>query len=371
MSLAVDVRRRRGDFALDVRFEASAQLTALFGRSGSGKTTLMNLVAGLDRPDEGRIAVAGAAFADRERRVFLPPHRRRVGVVFQDARLFPHMSVRANLRYAGWFSGRRGATEAAFNRIVDLLGIGHLLARRPATLSGGERQRVAIGRALLSEPRLLLMDEPLASLDEARKAEILPYLERLRDEALVPILYVSHSPLEVLRLAGDMLVLDAGRLVAQGPPATVLGRLDLLPDGADAEPGRPLDTVLEAHDAAYGLSVLRFGTARLFVPQLSVGAPGDPVRVRVRARDVMLSRERPVGISALNVLPVRVAAIRPEAAGRSVEVVLDCAGRELAARVTLKSSDAMELRVGLALFAVVKAVSFERGGGAPPAAMPA
>ncbi|GGE10021.1 molybdenum import ATP-binding protein ModC [Aureimonas endophytica] len=362
MSLQIDIRQRLGAFRLEARFETSARLTALFGRSGSGKTSLVNLLAGLARPDEGRIAMGDAVFVDTSTRRFLPAHRRRVGYVFQDARLFPHLSVRHNLLYGRWFARRRDMAARAgqdeFDRIVELLGIAPLLARRPAGLSGGERQRVAIGRALLSHPRLLLMDEPLAALDEARKAEILPYLERLRDEAAIPILYVSHSVTEVLRLAADMVVLEAGRVVAQGPPAEIMRRLDLLPSAYESESGRDLVVTVEGEEPRYGLTVLALGEARLFVPRLAA-APGASLRLRVRARDVMLALEAPTGISALNVLPATVVGFSPDGAS-GMELRLDCAGQELLSRITLKSFEALELRVGSPVHAVLKAVSFDR-----------
>ncbi|TXN60485.1 molybdenum ABC transporter ATP-binding protein, partial [Methylobacterium sp. WL6] len=226
MTLDVAVALRRGAFTLDAAFAAGAGLTALFGRSGSGKTTLIDLIAGLSRPDRGRIVVAGETLVDTDRRIALPVHRRRIGLVFQDARLFPHLSVRSNLGYGRFFAGRR-AERAEHDAVVDMLGIGHLLDRQPAGLSGGERQRVAIGRALLARPRLLLMDEPLAALDEARKGEILPYIERLRDEAGIPIVYVSHAVGEVARLANTVVVLEAGRVAAAGPAEAILRRADL------------------------------------------------------------------------------------------------------------------------------------------------
>ena len=191
MTLSVDIHHRVGDFALEARFESAGRLTALFGPSGSGKSTLINLIAGLIPPGRGRIAIDGRVLVDTAARIFVPVHRRRIGMVFQDARLFPHMSVAGNLRYGRWFTPS-SERYAKMDAVIDLLGIAHLLDRRPAKLSGGEKQRVAIGRALLASPRLLLMDEPLASLDEARRAEILPYIERLRDGAGVPILLVTE-----------------------------------------------------------------------------------------------------------------------------------------------------------------------------------
>ena len=203
MSLAIDIALSRPGFTLEVAFDSPGGVTALFGRSGAGKSTIAGMLAGLIRPDRGRITVDGDVLVDRSAGIFVPPHRRRIGSVFQDGRLFPHLSVRRNLLYGAWFAGRR-VTGRPLDDIVDLLGIGPLLDRRPATLSGGEKQRVAIGRALLMGPRLLVLDEPLAALDQARKDEILPYLERLRDETRLPMVYVSHSRDEVVRLADQI-----------------------------------------------------------------------------------------------------------------------------------------------------------------------
>jgi molybdate transport system ATP-binding protein len=213
--LAVDIERRLGDFAIKVAFESKGSVTALFGSSGSGKTSIVNMVAGLIKPDRGRIALDDTVLFDSKERVNVPMHRRRIGYVFQEGRLFPHLSVGANLDYGRRMS-RLPRDEAEQRRIVDLLNIGHLLDRRPGKLSGGERQRIAVGRALLTRPRLLLLDEPLASLDSARKREILPYLVRLRDEAKVPMVYVSHQPGELRRIAETVVWLDAGRVMKTG-----------------------------------------------------------------------------------------------------------------------------------------------------------
>lgn len=221
MSLRVEARLRLGDFRLDVAFAEAGPVTALFGPSGSGKTTVASLVAGLLRPEEGRIEVDGETLTGTAPRVFVPPYRRRIGYVFQDARLFPHLSVRSNLLYGRWLAPR-GVPRVALEPVVAMLGLGELLARRPGGLSGGERQRVAIGRALLCGPRLLVLDEPLASLDGARKAEILPYLDRLKASG-VPMLYVSHAADEVRRLADGVVRLEAGRVAARGTPDEVLG----------------------------------------------------------------------------------------------------------------------------------------------------
>lgn len=218
MSLDIAVRHRNGDFTLDLAFRSDARITALFGPSGSGKSTLLNVIAGLTAPDEARVAADGRVLVDTASGIAVPVHRRRVGYVFQDARLFPHLTVARNLTYGRWFT-HRAERYGSFDEIVDLLGIRPLLARRPATLSGGEKQRVAIGRALLASPRLLLMDEPLASLDAARKAETLPYLERLRDDLSIPMVYVSHSLDEVRRLTDAIVHLDGGRLASPLPSA--------------------------------------------------------------------------------------------------------------------------------------------------------
>ena len=213
--LVVDVEKTLGEFALHAAFEAAGGATALFGPSGAGKTSLINMVAGLLRPDRGRIVLDGETLFDAAKRIDLPAWRRRIGCVFQEGRLFPHLSVRHNLDYGRWMGGH-DADPAAFAHVVELLDIGALLDRRPGKLSGGERQRVAVGRALLMRPRLLLLDEPLASLDEARKADILPYLERLRDEAEVPMIYVSHDAAEVKRIASRVVRLDGGKVTAAG-----------------------------------------------------------------------------------------------------------------------------------------------------------
>ncbi len=245
MTLLVDVRHRLGAFELDAAFETSGRLVALFGPSGSGKTTLVNLIGGLMRPSEGKIAVDGSTLVDTAAGIFVPRHKRRIGYVFQDARLFPHMTVSQNLRYGRWFAPA-GERYADFGHVVELLGIGQLLERRPSLLSGGEKQRVAIGRALLASPKLVLMDEPLASLDEARKAEIMPYIERLRDETKIPIVYVSHSVAEVARLATDIVVLAGGKVTASGSTSEILQRLDLLPEEERGEGGAVLDMEVAA-----------------------------------------------------------------------------------------------------------------------------
>jgi len=356
MTITVDIAHRLGAFALAARFEAGPGLTALFGRSGAGKTTLVNLIGGLIRPDRGRIEVDGAVLVDTDRGVFVPAHRRRIGYVFQEGRLFPHLTVRQNLAYGRWFAPN-ASRYARLDHTVALLGIGDLLDRRTHALSGGEKQRVAIGRALLASPRILLMDEPLAALDAPRKDEILPYIERLRDEMRLPIVYVSHSIPEVARLATTVVLLNEGAVAAVGPVGEVMARADLFPMTGRYEAGAVLDTTVAGHDRDYGLTALAFDGHRLSVPQ--VDAPvGTPVRIRIRARDVILAVRQPDGLSAQNVLPATVSAV-PASATPIVDVALDVGGRQLLARVTRRSVATLGLAPGKPVFAVIKTIAFD------------
>ncbi|MBN2907742.1 MAG: molybdenum ABC transporter ATP-binding protein [Rhodobacteraceae bacterium] len=355
MSLSVALSHDLPGFTLDVAFEAPRGVTVLFGQSGSGKTTIINAVAGLVRPRSGRVAVDGQVLLDTARGVWLPPHRRRIGYVFQEARLFPHLSVRQNLAYGRWFARARPGGES-LEKVVEMLGIGHLLARRPAGLSGGEKQRVAIGRALLARPALILADEPLAALDEARKAEIMPYFERLRDEVSVPILYVSHSAAEVARLATTVVALRDGRVIGQGPAARVLGDPQVTPLGAH-QAGAVLQARVVAHHID-GLSELEAGGQRLLVPGVA-GAPGTALRVHVEAGDVMLATRRPEGISALNVLPATVRELRL-GTGPGALVQLAVGDSVILSRITRRSAQALGLAPGQQVFAVLKAISVSR-----------
>jgi molybdate transport system ATP-binding protein len=358
--LSVDVSHGFGAFTLDVAFEAPGGITVLFGPSGSGKTSVVKAVAGLLQPDRGRIALPDALLFDSAAGVSVPPHRRRIGYVFQEARLFPHMTVRGNLGYGRRFAPRAmGPDDAAkeFDRVVGLLGLGPLLDRRPRDLSGGETQRVAIGRALLSRPSLVLADEPLASLDMARKEEILPYFEGLRDELKVPILYVSHAANEVARLATTIVVLQNGRVVRSGPAAEVLGDPDILPLGP-----RDAGALLEARVVRHhedGLTELDAGGHALFLPRLS-HAPGQVMRVRIAAQDVMLARSRPEGLSALNILPGRIEVVR-EGTGPGVMIAIETTAGRILSRVTRRSAAALGLSVGTEVYAVVKTVSVAPG----------
>ena len=326
------------------------------GIRARAKTSLINVIAGLVRPERGRVAIDGAVLADTAAGIFLPPHRRKLGTVFQEGRLFPHLSVRQNLLYGAWFAGARNGENLA--RVAGLLGIEHLLSRYPNRLSGGEKQRVAIGRALLASPALLLMDEPLASLDEPRKLEIMPYLERLRDEARIPVVYVSHSVAEVARLSDTLVILEAGKVRACGPTVELMQRLDLIPAAGLGEAGALIEAKVESHDDAYGLTTLVSRAGSWRVPRLEA-APGKTVRMQIKARDVMIALERPEAMSALNVIEAAVAEIGPMD-GPGVEIRLDCGGEALVARLTRYSVERLSLRVGTPVFAVVKSVSFGR-----------
>lgn len=360
MSLAVRLVRRLGAFRLDVAFEAPTPgVVALFGPSGAGKSSVVAGIAGLARPEQGRVAVDGTVLVDTAQGLVLAPERRRVGVVFQDARLFPHLSVEANLRY-GLNRAPRAERRIGFAPVVEMLGIGHLLARRPHTLSGGERQRVAVGRALLAQPRLLLMDEPLASLDAARKAEVLPFLERLRDTIRLPILYVSHDWGEVSRLADTLVLVAAGRAVAAGPIAA-LAADPRLPLAARADAGAVFDATVAAHDAARGLTRIAFPGGGLLAPILDA-APGSRVRLRIPAREVALATERPRAISLHNVLPGVVAAIAPGPGPGLAMVTVRIGAALLPAQVTADAVARLGLADGSAVFALVKSVAITRPG---------
>ncbi|MEH3145347.1 MAG: molybdenum ABC transporter ATP-binding protein [Methylobacterium frigidaeris] len=354
--IEVVLTHRQGAFTLDVAFTAAGRVTALFGRSGSGKTTLVNALAGLLRPERGRIVVDGQVLLDTARRIDVPAHRRRIGYVFQDARLFPHLDVRGNLLFGRRFARAEGGPS--LEAVAGLLGIAALLGRRPAGLSGGERQRVAIGRALLARPRLLLMDEPLAALDEARRTEIMPYLARLRDEAGMPIVYVSHAVAEVAQLAGTVVILSEGRVAAAGPTAEILRRGDLFQGRDTAEVGALLDMRIAAHDAGFGLTRLDGPVGSLTIP-LVPQPPGTPVRIRVRARDVLIAQPPLSGLSARNRLPGRIVAVTADGEGPHALVVVACGSAELGARITRQAAHEMGLAPGQAVVAVVKTVAFD------------
>ena len=344
----------RGDFTLDVDLTLPGRgISALFGHSGSGKTTCLRAIAGLERAPGGYVALGDDVWQDDANDVFVPVHRRALGVVFQEASLFDHLSVRANLDY-GFKRVPKGEQRFEPGPVATMLGIEPLLNRRPGQLSGGERQRVAIARALLASPRLLLMDEPLAALDLRLKQEILPYLERMHDALSIPIIYVSHAPDEVARLADHLVLLDAGRVVASGPLGETLARADLPPAFAD-DAGVVLDTVVASHEPD-ALSRLTFDGGALYIGQRSE-AVGARLRCRIHARDVSLALDRPSASSILNALPATVTAVADTDTPGHVLVQLRVGASPLLARITARSRRELDVVPGRPLWAQVKAVS--------------
>lgn len=349
MSLSVTLSHRFPDFALDVEFTAPPGVTALFGASGSGKTTVINAVAGLLRPDIGHISADTQTLLDTKTGINLPTHRRRLGYVFQEGRLFPHLTVRQNLTYGRWFQPK---SPDRFDEIIDMLGITPLLNRRPAALSGGEKQRTAIGRALLSNPQILLMDEPLAALDDARKAEILPYIERLRDAAQIPILYVSHAMPEVARLATHLVVLENGQSIRSGPVGAVLSD----PAIAAALGWRGAGAVLHGQVIRQdpdGLAQVSTPGGDLYVPNSA--ALGTKLRIRIASQDIILSHHRPEGLSALNILSGEITDIQTKATSAYVQI--RCGSDLVLAQITRRSAETLALAPGQTIFAIVKTVS--------------
>lgn len=355
--LKIEVSKRLGAFQLQAAFETAAPVVALFGRSGSGKTSLVNCLAGILKPERGHIEIDGAVLFDSAAGIDLPPERRRIGYVFQDALLFPHLSVERNLLYGARFH-RAGGAPIDAARVIELLDLGHLLARRPALLSGGEKQRVAIGRALLANPRILLMDEPLASLDMERRHEILSYIELLRDRLRIPIVFVSHSVPEVTRIADLLVLLAAGKMIAAGDVHDVMGRLDLRPHTGRYEAGALIESEVLRHDPEFALTTLAFDGGQLQMPQIDV-APGARVRVRIRARDISLATTRPQNVSLLNVLEGRLVELTAEP-GPIVEARIAVGTVFLIARITRRSAHLLQLAPGQSVFALIKAVSMDR-----------
>ncbi len=350
------LRRDFGDFDLAVDLELPGRgVTVLFGASGCGKTTLLRCLAGLEPEVRGWLSINGEVWQDDAAAQFLPPHRRAVGYVFQDAALFPHLSVRQNLDY-----GQRRVPDASrripFDQAIDLLGIRPLLDRRPDRLSGGERQRVGMARALLTSPSLLLMDEPLAALDLALKRDILPYLERLHDELDIPVIYVTHSPDEMARLGDHLVLMERGRIKEQGSLETMLGNLELLSTFAE-EPGVVFEAVVAGHDLVDGITRLDFAGGSLAVP-LREDAPGRRVRCRIAPSDVSVTLSRADDSSILNILPATVTELGMTAETTQVMVRLDAGGIFLLARITRLSCRRLGLAPGVPVFAQIKALAF-------------
>lgn len=353
MSVKVDISHRFKGFDLDVHFHAPAGVTALFGPSGAGKTTIIQAIAGLLTPESGQIEIGDRPVFDSATQTNRAPQRRRVGYVFQEARLFPHMSVAQNLTFGPRARGQSIDTGYQ-DQLVEMLGLGGLLDRRPRALSGGEKQRVALGRALLSMPDILLLDEPLAALDVARKEDILPYLERLRDHTCLPMIYVSHAVSEVARLANHVVLLKDGKVAQMGSVEEVFSDTKAASVLGLRDSGAVLRARLDAHHED-GLSELTGAGAKLHLPKVAA-AVGDSVRLRIKASDVMLSMTRPRGISALNVIEGVVAEVH-DGQGPGVLVRLRCDDAHILARITRRSATAMEIKTGQKLFAIVKSVS--------------
>ncbi len=347
-------RIERGEFALDVDLTLPGRgISALFGHSGSGKTTCLRAMAGLERAPGGYCAIGNAVWQDDSRGLFVPPHRRALGVVFQEASLFPHLSVRRNMTYGQKRAAPRAGARA-LAEVAELLGIVHLLERSPGQLSGGERSRVAIARALLAAPDILLMDEPLAALDWRRKLEILPYLERLHDELSIPVIYVSHSPDEVARLADHLVLLERGRVAASGALNQVLSRVDLPSSFAD-DAGVVIESRVAEHEVDE-LTRLEFAGGRIYVSRRTE-AVGARLRCRIHARDVSLSLAPQQQLSILNCVAATVAALAPTPTPGQLLVRLEAGGVPLLARITKRSADRLGIRVGLAVHAQIKAVA--------------
>lgn len=352
-----------GAFTLDATFESSAGVLALFGRSGSGKSVTIALIAGLLRPDRGAIVVDGRVLVDTERKIFVPKNKRWIGVVYQDARLFPHLTVRQNLMFGRWFArrqhhGDRPEREVAFDAVVETFGIGHLMARRPGLLSGGERQRVGIGRALLSSPHLLLMDEPLTALDEERKLEVLSLIETMRDEFKVPIVYVSHAVEEVVRLAAEVVVINAGRVVAKGLVAEVFAAAAAYAGESRFARSSVLIGRVAAAPNGYGLSEIAHPAGKIWIAG-AAGPVGREVRVLVRATDVTLATTRPEHLSVRTILSGTVASIERESGPlAAVTVALDGDAR-LLALATRMAVDELALKAGDKVYALVKTVALD------------
>jgi molybdate transport system ATP-binding protein len=354
--IEVDVKLSIGAFSLDVAFSNASGVTALFGQSGSGKSVTLSIIAGLKRPDAGYVRLDGETLADTEAGVFVPASRRRIGLVFQDSNLFPHLSVKQNLLYGRWFAPR-DARRIDFDAVVETLGIGALLSRPPARLSGGERQRVAIGRALLSCPRLLLFDEPLAALDMQRKLEIMPLIERVRDEFGVPIVYVSHAVEEVARLAHRVVIIESGRVKFIGDPSEAFSRIET----ASSEDRFNLSSVIEAHVSdrphSHGLTALDHPAGMIWVTG-AVASPGAPVRVIVNATDVVLSLIHPKNISARSVLMGHVEKIKMNGPLVTVEIKL-AENSYLLAAITRGALEDLALETGSSVWALFKSASLD------------
>lgn len=351
--IRIDVKQVLGDLQMDINLSLPMQgITAIFGRSGAGKTSLINVLSGLTQPDDGVIALGEHVLFSQSKKINLPPEKRNIGYVFQDARLFPHYTVAGNLRY-----GSVHHDPEQFSAITELLGIEHLLKRYPASLSGGEKQRVAIGRALLSNPDMLLMDEPLASLDLPRKQELMPYLEKLTKEVNIPIVYVTHSLDEILRLADHMVMINQGKVVVSGHINSVWGSPEMRPWLPAKEQSSLLSARINHHHPRYALTqVMLNHDSFLWVNKLT-RPRGEWVRVRIHSNDVSITKVRPEQTSIRNILSAKVDKIHPVDEQQRVEVRLRVGEAQLWANITLWAADELNLQVGDAVFAQIKGVS--------------
>jgi molybdate transport system ATP-binding protein len=354
VKLEVAIRRQLGATALNVEFSAEAPVVGLFGRSGSGKSSVVNAIAGLLTPASGRIAIDGEVLFDAARGINLPPEKRRIGYVFQDALLFPHLSVKKNLLYGA----ARATGGISFDAVVGLLGIEALLERSPTALSGGEKQRVAIGRALLSQPRLLLMDEPLAALDNPRRQEVLRHVEALRNELHQPVVYVSHAVSEITRLADHVVLMNEGGVLAHGSVHEIFNRADLRPYTGRYEGGALIEAEAVGHDAAFFLTRFRFSGGDLVAPGVDTPV-GTRVRIRIRSRDVSLATERPAGISIRNVLEGDVTSVS-DTGGAIVEASVRLGRVDVPARISRQALVELGIVPGRRVFVLVKAIAFDK-----------
>lgn len=355
----IDVRLKRAyaGFSLDVDLNLPGRgVTALYGHSGSGKTTCLRCIAGLERAEHGFVQINDEVWQDSDNGIFVPPHKRALGYVFQEASLFPHLSVLANLQF-GLKRIARSQRRVDMAQATELLGIGHLLERHPQHLSGGERQRVGIARALLTSPKLLLMDEPLAALDSQRKREILPYLQRLHDELKIPLLYVSHAQDEVARLADHLVLLSEGKALASGPIGETLARLDL-PMAMGDDAGVIIEGQVSAYDAQYQLLSLQLPATEMSIRVTHAPMQvGQTLRCKVHARDISLSLQNSEFSSILNRLPVTVVSEQSADNAAHVLIRLDAGGTPLVARITRYSRDQLGVHPGQHLWAQIKAVA--------------
>ena len=354
--LEVAVQKRVANFTIATEFSVEQGITCLFGRSGAGKTTIMKMIAGLVRPDSGRISLSGTDVFDSQNDLNKPPHARQLGYIFQEPRLFPHLTIKQNLLFGRWL--RRPKDDINFDETVDLLGVAHLLSRRPVNLSGGEQQRVAIGRALLAGPKLLLMDEPLASLDNPRKQEILPYIERLQNQLDIPILYVTHALEEAARIASNIILLEEGRIAASGPMEQTLTRLDLRPLTGRFQAGTVIDANVARHLDSDALTELSFNGGALTVP-IMPSPIGAAVRLRVFARDVIIALEPPRMISVRNCLKGTISAISVEE-GAFAELRINVGNVPFLARITRSAAKELSLAPGKSVYLLIKSIAIDR-----------